>query len=263
MLLNEAPGKDNNVADLLRQRNNSQTLDRPLRKINPDNMHITALAADSPLQTRAPFPAAPHPDQQLIDKYLRETTTPTTTAAVGEEALPHQETRDLSQLTAEGKRKSHTQREPTLHRDKARKKPQSHATANTLIRNEAPSAPPRPAHTVCNCLSHTFKRDEAKRIFNTSVKQRSEGERAANVIQQMFGYTQHVEAISGWRMVTQPGKRDPHKKEKVTQIQYLVHWVPSIIPEWALDYHKQAGYTAANSTHCSRKEMAHGKQLTV
>jgi hypothetical protein len=231
ILLNEGPGADKDTYEILRGKNSSTNLDKHLREMHRDNMHITALATN-PTPTFIPFPAPLHPDQRLITKYLQDKGQGETAPREGrrEEAQRDQEDTENHPRREQRNNRGSWRRDPTLHRDKKQKP--------SLRRQEAKDCGQAAVNQhICRCNTHTHKKEQARNIFTKATGRQSKGERAANVIQSLYGHSQHVDRIEGWRMVTDRSKHGD-RTEKITQIQYLVRWKPSIIDKWALMYHQ-------------------------
>jgi ribonuclease HI len=264
-LLNEAPGHDNDTNTILRQCNTSPTLTRSARAIHPQNMHITALARN-PLPTDIPFPA-PHPDQRLITEYLERmrpiaVRQPRPDAAPAAPHQPPPQTSDNPNDRQQGKRTRHAHKEPTHHKDKARKKQSLHREA--VKANDVGVR--QPTVDCCPCQNHSYKEAQAKKLMHDN-KNTTRGQKAAIVIEKLYGHTNQIAAIRGWRMAmenTVTGKRPrtnkPSQRERIQQIQFEVEWAPTYVEEWALHYYELAGYKPRSTTACHRMDFA-GRDL--
>ena len=148
-LMHEAPGHDNDTGAVLRQRNTSPTLERSARLIHPDNMHITALAAN-PFPATIPFPAC-HPDQTLIKEYLqgRGITPSRHQTDVQIAHAEHTATAD----TKQHKRTRHPNKEPTMYKGQARKRQSLHRSV--AHSTAAPDSYQQPGQ--CPCQDHSYK----------------------------------------------------------------------------------------------------------
>ena len=90
-------------------------------------MHITALARNT-LPTDTPFPAS-HPDQKLITEYLemmRPAGAPRQPQPVTNQSAPQALHTNIALEGRQDKRMRQAHKEPTLHRDKARKRQSLH-----------------------------------------------------------------------------------------------------------------------------------------
>ena len=251
-LLNESPGHDNDVSSHLRHRNANPLLDRKLRQIHPHNMHITALSTND-LPDATLFPA-PHQDQRLITEYLQrgqEATFMRQTPPLnpkGKTKTP--DLRDQGTKRVASKQRNHTH---TMHKDKAQKR-------DSLFRVGV--TPAQTCHP-CPCKDHKHKEYQAKHIFEQNKHHKSEQLRAATVTETMYGHTNQIDTIKGWRMVTERNtKRSSQGRqlEKIKEIQYQVQWTPTIIDKWAMPYFEMAGYSAKSYTPYYRHESM-GKDL--
>ena len=77
----------------------------------------------------------------------------------------------------------------------------------------------------------------------------------------MYGHTNQIDTIKGWRMVTERNTKrysQGRQLEKIKEIQYQVQWMPTIIDRWAMPY--LAGYSAKSYTPYYRHESM-GKDL--
>ena len=127
-----------------------------------------------------------------------------------------------------------------MHKDKAQKR-------DSLLRvGSAQTCHP------CPCKDHKHKEYQAKHIFEQNKHHKSEQQRAATVTEAMDGYTNHIDTIKGWRMVTERNtKRSSQGRqlEKIKEIQDQVQWMPTIIDKWAMPYFETlAGYSAKSYT---------------
>jgi ribonuclease HI len=274
-LLNEAPGRDFDLSDILRARDTSLTLPKVQRKIHPDNQMISALTIH-PTTTEIPFPCFQN-DQHLISEYLSRNAaarpdpehadhdTPQQEATAPEPGEGNQARPDdpRGKARAPSARREHN-RAPTLHPDKKRKtlkKSRNNPALRSSVADRCDAAITRPPS-----ITHNHKREEAKRIFNSCPRRTAPEMRVATVLETLYGHSNLIARISGWRMVTQRDKPRNCKRnaqgtqaapppERITQIQYLVHWLPSHIEQWALQYHSQAGYTPRATEPITREQI--------
>jgi ribonuclease HI len=271
-LLNASPGRDFSLTDTLRARDTSLTLPRIQRQIHPNNQMVSALAIN-PTTTDIPFPRFQN-DQHLISEYLSRNAarpdpehadhdTPIQTTEPDPEEENQAEPDDPRRPVAAPNARREHNRAPTLHQDKKRKKQQkSRKTKNPALRS---SVADRSDATINRppSITHNHKREEAKRVFNSCPRGTAPEMRAATVLETLYGHTNLIARISGWKMVTQREKPCKRKRsaqaapppERITQIQYLVQWLPSHIEQWALPYHKQAGYTPRATEPVTREQI--------
>ena len=108
---------------------------------------------------------------------------------------------DKGTKCAASKSRNHTH---TMHKDKAHKR-------DSLLRvgvTPAQTCPP------CPCNDHKNKEYQAKHIFEQNKHHKSEQQRAATVRETMYGHTNQIDTIKGWRMVTERNtKRETTRKD--------------------------------------------------
>ena len=108
-LLNEGPGRDNDIPSILRHRDSTPDLPRAHRKIHPGNIHITSVAI-SPIMDET---TAPITNQSLITDFLPKEGRPTSVIQQPQETDP------APGSPSEPVRARYAyMRAPTLHRDK-------------------------------------------------------------------------------------------------------------------------------------------------
>jgi hypothetical protein len=266
-LLNETPGRDFDLINILRARDTSLKLSRDQRKIHPNNQMISALAIN-PTTTEIPYPCR-HNDQHLISEYLlKNAARPEPEHA--QHGAPHHENADPNPREGNpaeidgpqparppSARREHN-RAPTLHLDKRRKTQRKSRRDNPALRSsvadrrdDAVARPPS--------ITHNHKREEAKRVYDSCPRKTAPEMRAATVLETLYGHTNLIARISGWRMVTQRSRKRNNRgqaaptPERITQIQYLIHWLPSHVERWALHYHEQAGYKPRSAEPVTRE----------
>ena len=255
-LLNEGPGRDNDIASILRHRDSALDLASSSRKIHPENTHITSMAINTLIED-TPAPTT-HLDQALITDFLRKEgrlpVGPLLPAQVMvDSAIEHQASDNLP--PSRGKRKAYM-KGPTLHRDKQYKQ-------QTRIRTSVDPIPNPQTHisASCPCQSHSYKRSLAEdQMRSLKGEQRC---KAAKVVDTLYGHTTALEAILSWRMVTEEankGKRNrkdlTKRTEKIKQIQYLTQWAPTYVETWALPLFELAGYRYKSQTPVQRSHFA-------
>jgi hypothetical protein len=151
---------------------------------------------------------------------------------------------------------------PTHPKDKARKKQSLHREA--VKANDVGVR--QPTVDCCPCQNHSYKEAQAKKLMHDN-KNTTRGQKAAIVIEKLYGHTNQIAAIRGWRMAmenTVTGKRPrtnkPSQRERIQQIQFEVEWAPTYVEEWALHYYELAGYKPRSTTACHRMDFA-GRDL--
>ena len=267
-LLNEEPACDYDIPSILRHRNPDPSLASKSRRIHPGHMHITSIAINT-LPNDVPAPVT-HLDQSLITAFLRrEGRLPVAIITTPEEGpTTRSPTPDLpppAQPNAISGKRARTalMKCPTLHRDKQYKQ----TRIRTHVEPIATEAP-KPGSSVmpCPCQTHAYKRTYAYNEMSKTTT-RNGAHRAAKVVETLYSHTSTIDAVLGWRMVTEDTHRkrlaaetNPSKRtERIKQIQYLTQWAATYVEDWALTIFEMAGYKAKSVTPVKRSDFA-GKE---
>ena len=259
---NQAPGTDNDIQEIIRTRNTNPLVPRAERRINPRNSYMNLLDTN-PVPDIIIHPTL-HPEQRLITHFLpRQTPTAMTAPAIPTTLNNAADAFDRPPNPApHPKRKRQPSKEPMLPKK----------------REPAPQVP----LTTLPYQSHAHKETAARLAYNNFLRRHRsqcgahptptwQAKASAAVIDLMYGHTNQIKDIHGWRMTNdavahrRSRKRGHHgmppRPSTEAQPQFQVSWEDTIIEPWALHYFNLAGYKAITTSPINRDDLE-GRELS-
>jgi ribonuclease HI len=273
-LLHWDPQTPQDPKKILKGRDTNRTRSKEERRISPHRLHLSSVAENETL-TQTPCPSlCADPDQTLIMAYLKRRED---RAAAGD--TQHEENQvapetgredagDKGELEPERQRQGrdrHREHVPGAH---TQRPPKKKKTTKKQARNPGTRSGVADIHHngtqgqggTCPCKDHDYKHKKAQSML-------AHRHSPAEVMQLMWGGANRIEKIAGWRIITErseptgatTGRKRAHQTtgqcERITQIQYLIHWQPTHIEEWALGICEDAGYKPETTTPCTRQDL--------
>jgi ribonuclease HI len=260
-LLHSNPADRTQEADIKSKKDTSPHLDRESRRIHPSNTTLSSLALnDTPSTT--PIPVCADPDQNLITEYLRrhtpgqpQTANNATEAQDNDDAPPNPPKRHHSREHQPGPHTRHTAKH-------ARPEPKRTPQPNRMtLRTAVPDIQldeTKDDEAPCPCQSHNHKKEWAERLqTDRALRHLPEPTRAMAIMERIYGHTNRISHIAGWSTVAGKNKKRARgaSARGTPHIQYLVHWQPTFIEQWALEWFSKAGYAPVSVSPIDRKDL--------
>ena len=248
-ILRTAPANQPDWTTLLRTRDTNRDLCEMDRRIHPQNRRLTASCpTDAPDTYPCPTQHV-DPDQHLITRYMKHS--PATTAT------PPFEGNRMDVDPAQHHKATHDDvSDPQPKRQKSKDRHRQHAPQAKRVTQERISVagvqiPKPPQEEFCR---HDHNQERTQRLQAAIEKDKkarrfTRAQIATALVNELYASSFQIDKIGGWRMV-QCAK--PKGKPPRVQIQYLVHWAPSHIEEWALQLHADAGIKYKTATPSPR-----------